>query len=93
MLMDHPDATRDRIVRRGNLAGGPVDQDLAAVRPVEAIGDAHRGRFPRAVLADQGVNRARPDQDVHPVVGQHVPEPFGDVAEFEHYGKRSEADR
>ena len=34
-----------------------VDEDLAAVGCVEAVGDAHRRRLAGAVLADDGVNR------------------------------------
>ena len=59
VLMHHADAERDRVVRRADVADLSVDQDLAAVGRVEAVGDAHRRRLAGAVLADDGVDRAR----------------------------------
>jgi hypothetical protein len=35
-----------------------VDQDLARIGLVEAVEDRHQGRFARAVLADDAVDRA-----------------------------------
>ena len=61
-----------------------VDQNLARVGRVEAVGDTHRRGLPRPVLADDGVNRARLDPDVDAVVGEHVAEAFGDVSQFKH---------
>ena len=62
-----------------------VDQNLAAVGRVEAIGDAHGRRLPGAVLADDGVNGAGLDRDVDVVVGEHAAEALGDVSKLQHY--------
>ena len=58
VLVDHADAKRNGVVRPLNAADLAVDQNLAAVGRVEAIRDAHGGRLPGAVLADDGVNGA-----------------------------------
>ena len=50
-----------------------VDENLAAVGRVEAVGDAHGGRLPRAVLADDGVNGAGLDLDVDVSLARTVP--------------------
>ena len=66
---------------RADLA---VDENLAAVGRVEAVGDAHRGRLPGAVLADDGVDGAGLDRDVDAVVGEDPAESLGDVSQLEH---------
>jgi hypothetical protein len=68
-----PDAT--------NLA---VDENLSAVGGVEAVSDAHGGRLPRPVLADDGVNGAGLDRDVDMVVGEDAAEALGDVPKLDH---------
>jgi hypothetical protein len=84
MLMHHADAERDGIVRRRDALHLAVDEYVAAVSRVEAVSDAHRRRFARAVLADDGMNRPRLNLDAHMVVRQHVPEAFRDVSQFKH---------
>ena len=59
-----------------------VDQNLAAVGGVEAVGDAHRRRLAGAVLADDGVNGAGLDRDVDVVVGEDAAEALGDVSKL-----------
>jgi hypothetical protein len=86
VLVHHADAEADGVVRRLDAAHVAFDEDVARVGPVEAVGDAHGGRLPRPVLADDGVDGARLDLDVDVVVRQHVAEALGDVAEFEHKG-------
>ena len=78
VLVDHPDAEADGVVRRLYLPRLAVDQNLARVGRVEAVGDAHRRGLPRPVLAHDGVDRPRPDPDVDVVVGQYVAEALGD---------------
>jgi hypothetical protein len=46
---------------------------------VKAVSDAHDRRFPRAVFADDRVDRALFDPDRDVVVGDDAAEGFGDV--------------
>ena len=82
VLVDHADAQRDGIVRPPDLADLAVDQNLAAVGRVEAIGDPHGRRLARAVLADDGVDGAGLDRDVDVVVGEDAAETLRDVSEL-----------
>src|SRR5215213_303364 len=82
VLVDHADAERDSIVRRFNVSHLAVEEDLAAVRSVEAVSDAHRSRLPRTVLTDNGVDRAGFNDDVDVIVGEYVAECFGYLSEF-----------
>jgi hypothetical protein len=82
MLMYHPDTKSYCIVRGVDFLNLTVDQNLTFVRLVESIGDAHGGGFAGAVLADDGMDRAGRNLDVHVVVSQHVPEAFGYVSQF-----------
>src|ERR1044072_2962695 len=84
VLVDHADAERDRVVRRLDVTHLAVDDDLAAVSRVEPVGDAHRRRFPRAILTDDGVDRPGLTDDVNVVVCEYVAEAFGYLSEFEH---------
>ena len=82
--MHHADAERDRVVRPLDAAALAVDENLAAVGRVEAVGDAHGRRLSRAVLADDGVNGAGLDRDVDVVVGEDAAEALGDVSQLKH---------
>jgi hypothetical protein len=80
VLVDHPDAGVD------GVAGG-VEVPLLAVDDhgprggfVQSVEDVHQRRLASAVLAEQGVDRAAFDGQVHLVVGEHPREPFGDRA-------------
>ena len=84
MLMDHADAERDRVGRRLNRVRLPADENLAAVRAIEPVGDAHRGRLPGAVLADNRVHRAGIDLETDAVVGLHAAESLRNVAQLDH---------
>ena len=71
------------------------DPDLAPVRPVEAVEDAHQGGLAGAVLADDPVNRAALDREAHVPVGVDAPEALVDAekldrrrAAFRHLGPR-----
>ncbi len=80
--MHHADAERNRVVRPPDAADLAVDENLAAVGGVKAVGDAHGGRLPRAVLADDGVDRAGLDRDVDMVVGEDAAKALGDVSKL-----------
>src|SRR5215217_5125097 len=84
VLVDHADAERDRVVRRLDVLDLAIDEDLAAVSGVESVGDAHRRRLSRAILADDGVDRPGLNDDVDMVVGEYVAESFSYLSEFEH---------
>jgi len=45
VLMHHADPAGDRIARTAQADGTAVEQDLAAVGLVQAVEDAHQGRF------------------------------------------------
>src|SRR6185369_6429988 len=89
VLVNHPNAKRDCIMRRSNFVNLIVDQDLATVWSVETISDAHRRRLPRSILANTGMYRSRLHDNVYIVVGQNRSEAFCDVTEFEHAGQWS----
>src|SRR5215510_7895361 len=76
VLVDHADAERDRVVRRFDVAHLAVDDDLTAVSRVEPVGDAHRRRFSRAILTDDGMDRPGLNDDVDVVVCEYVAESF-----------------
>ena len=84
MLMHHANAERDGVLRPRDAPHLPVDENLAAVGGIEAVRDAHRGGLPRAVFADDGVNRSGLDRDVDVIVRQHAAEALRDTAKFNH---------
>jgi hypothetical protein len=59
VLVHHPDAGRDGVLRRGELDLLAVQQDLALVGLQQPVQDVHQGRLAGAVLAEQGVHLAR----------------------------------
>jgi hypothetical protein len=61
----------------------PAERDLALVGRVEPVEDVHQRRFAGAVLAQQRVNLAAAQIEVHVVVGEHPGEPLCDPAELE----------
>ena len=69
VLVDHPEPGRDRVARRAEGDGRPVEQDLAGVRPVEPGQDVHQRALAGAVLAEQRVDLARAQVEVDLVVG------------------------
>ena len=77
--MDHADAGGDRVLAVFDDHRPAVDADLAPVRPVEAVEDAHQGGLAGAVLADDPVNRAAPDDEAHVPVGVDAPEALVDA--------------
>jgi hypothetical protein len=84
MLMNHAYALGYGVVRRVYAANLPVNQNLALVRSVEAVGDAHGSRFARAVLADDGMNRPFGHLNVDVVVRQHIAKALRYVSQLKH---------
>ncbi len=84
--MDHPDTECDRVMRRLDISHLPIDNDLTAVGSVKPIGDAHRRRLPRAILADDGVNSSGLYNNVDVVICEYIAEAFCDLSKFEHSG-------
>jgi len=80
VLVDHADALRQRIRRRLQPYRPAVDQDFALVRVVETVEDLHQRAFARAVLAQQGMDLARPDVEADAIVGQDAGEALDDIA-------------
>ncbi len=58
VLMDHPDAERDRVARARDVRVLAADADRSGVGVVEAVEDVHEGRLAGAVLADERVDLA-----------------------------------
>ena len=83
VLVHHADPALDRGLRRPQLSRLAVDQDLALVRPVEAVEDVHQRRLPGPVLAQQRVHLALAQVEVDVVVRDDAREPLGDAAKFE----------
>ncbi len=67
LLRDGHDAGRDGIVRAREVAWLAGDEDVAAVGAVHAAENADQGRFPGAVLSDDGVDLAGLDVEVDAV--------------------------
>ena len=72
VLVDHADAAGDGVGRAGDPDRRPVEQDLALVGRGQPVQDVHQGRLARPVLAEEGVDLARVDLEVDPVVGDHA---------------------
>ena len=80
VLVDHADPGGHGVARPGEGHGLAVDEDLALVRPVQAVQDVHEGGLAGAVLAQQGVDLTGLDGEVDVVVGHERPEGLRDPA-------------
>ena len=74
VLMHHADAGGDRIGRRLEVGLVPEHGDGALVGLMHAVQRLHQRRLARTVLADDGVDRARPDSQGDVVVGDDARE-------------------
>ena len=83
VLVDHPEPGRDRVARRAEFDGRPVEEDLAGVRPVEPRQDVHQRALAGPVLAQQGVDLARAQVEINLVVGDDAGERLDDAARLE----------
>ena len=63
--------------------GSPLIADLALVRVVEAVEDAHQRRLAGAVLAEERVHLAAPKVEVDVVVRENAGELLRDPAQLE----------
>ena len=83
VLMHHAYAAIDRFARTADAHRLAVDADLAGVGLVEAIEDRHQRRLAGPVLADDAVNDALGDLEVHVLVGVNGPETLIDANQFD----------
>ena len=83
VLVDHAEAGGDRVARRAERHGLAVDADLARVGLVEPGQDVHERALAGAVLAEQGVDLARPQVEVDVVVGDDAGEALDDAAHLD----------
>ena len=82
VLGDHADAGRDGVARGVDGDGPAVDVDGAAVGAGEPVEDAHQRRLAGAVLAQQGMDLAPLQSEVHGVVGDEVAEALADATQL-----------
>src|SRR5262245_17344591 len=83
MLVNHPQADRDRVVRRPDLAPRAVNPYLSLIGRVEAVKDLHDGRFARPVFANDSVDGVGGNRKVDPFIRSHRAEAFDDTAHFD----------
>ena len=83
VLVHHADAGGDRIGRRLEVGLVPEHGDGALVGLVHAVQRLHQRRLARTVLADDGVDRARPDSQGDVVVGDDARERLADPDQFD----------
>jgi hypothetical protein len=72
VLIDHANASSDRIPRCVKRDGSAVDGDLACIGSVQTSQDAHERGFARPVLAQQRVHFAPARRKVDAVVGNNA---------------------
>ena len=98
LLMHQPDAERMRPLRRGDLDGPAIDQDLAAIGPEDTVDNVHQRRLAGSVLAHQRMHLALAEREADTVERTHRAEILADIADFEGEGlhgsaRREEGDR
>ena len=65
-----------------------MDAQFAGIGSEMAVEQAHQGRFAGAVLADDPVHLATPDDQVNPVIRRDFAEMLVNAAEFDGGGQR-----
>ena len=83
VLVHHPDAVLDRVLRRVEgdvLAANP---DLTLVGPVEAVEDVHQRRLAGPVLSEEGVHLTSAEIEVDVVVREDPGKALGDPLQLE----------
>ena len=83
VLVHHADPVRGRVVGRAQAHPLPIDAHLARVGPVQAGEDRAERRLARPVLAQQPVDLAGAQIEIHPIVGGDAEERLVEVADFE----------
>src|SRR5499426_1415688 len=86
VLVDHADARGQRVLRAPDDRRPAAHEDLAAIRLVVAVEDAHQGRLAGAVLTDDAVNRPRPHHERDLPIRMHRPEPLIDPPQLNRRG-------
>ena len=81
VLVDHPDAKANGIERTMQVDGLAVEEDLAGIRSQKAVHDVHQGGFAGAVFAQQRVDLAPADVQVHAVIRPQLSEGLDDPPE------------
>src|SRR5690606_674096 len=86
VLVHHADAGGHRVARAGERDGLTVDDDLTAVGLVQPVQHVHQRALAGTVLAQDGVDLARLDDEVDRVVGDERPERLGDPPQLQLHG-------
>jgi hypothetical protein len=81
LLVDDSDPVRARVLRRVDANRLAVELDLAGVGRHDPGEDLHQRRLAGAVLADDGVDRAARDVQVHAVERLHAAEALREAAD------------
>ncbi len=76
VLVHHADTRGERVLSATDDRGPAAHEDLAAIRLVVAIEDAHQSRLAGAVLPHDTVNRPRPHHQRDIAVRMNRPEPL-----------------
>ena len=87
MLVDHPDAARDRVARRVDRHIVALEPDRPAIRAVQAVEDVHERRLPGAVLAEERVDLVLGDDEVDAVERGEVAEALHDAVHLDHLSR------
>ena len=83
LLVDEDDAAVQGVADALQVDRLSVEEDFAAVGPVDAGQDFHERRFAGPVLADEGQHLVGVDGQRHAVEGLNAREVLADVADFE----------
>ncbi len=89
MLEHSADAERQRLPGRTDPLRAAIDQDLAAVRLLQAGQHADQRRFAGAIFPEQDVDFAGPDREIDRVIGQHAGKALGDAGHLDDGGRCS----
>ena len=82
-LMNHAHAGGDRIQRRAEAHFDAAQEDAPLVGRLQAVEDAHQGRFAGAVLAHYRVNLSAVDGKIDVIVGEDGAVTFDDADRFQ----------
>ena len=77
VLVNHPDAPRNRVARAPDGDFRAVHGNGARVRTVQAVEDLHEGGLAGAVFPHQRVDLSRPQVEADVVVGAHAGKVLG----------------
>ena len=81
--MNHAHADGDRIERRAEAHFDAAQEDAPLVGRLQAVEDAHQGRFAGAVLAHDRVNLAAVDGEIDVIVGEDGAVTLDDADRFQ----------